>query len=98
MVHKMSKKVKNQFQYGRWYVDSEGDFHKFDFHKFDKFDGTTMVTLGCIIKGEFKYGDNCLGVGYFKNKCILMTLDDMKKHLPQEEWWIDPSNEFFPIY
>lgn len=99
MKHMMDKKVKDQFERGRWYVDSDGEFHKFDrFSDTDNYGDTTMYTSRCYIDGEFGYSDDSLCFGYFDNKCTLMTLDDMKKYLPEDEWWVEPNNEFFPIY
>lgn len=29
---------------------------------------------------------------------IIDIIDEMKMYLPEEEWWVIPSNDLFPIY
>ena len=94
MKHEMSDVVKKQFVLGKWYKDKDGDFHKFK----SLGDNDIINVTATVFDGEYECGSNCCGVGYFNNQCILMTIEEMKEHLPEHEWWSEPSDNLFPIY
>ena len=94
MEHKMSVKVRELFEKDTWYRDIEGDFHKFKC-----FAGDDIINYSAtVLNKKYIKENSCFGVGYFGNLCIPMTITEMKMYLPEEEWWVIPSNDLFPIY
>ncbi len=93
MEHKMSVKVRELFEKDTWYRDIEGDFHKFK-----RFDDDTIHYSATVMSKKYIKENSCFGVGYFGNLCMPMSIDEMKMYLPEEEWWVIPSNDLFPIY
>lgn len=86
-------KDKEKYIKGTWYKDRDGDFIKFD--GFDE--GGDVKLTAAVLDGECeKYNDTWDSAVF--PKCIPMTMEEMKEYLPEEEWWIEPSNELFPIY
>lgn len=86
-------KDKEKYIKGKWYKDKDGDFIKFS--EFDEY-GDVEFTA-CVQYDEYA-SRSC---GWDRDafpECTPMTIEEMKEHLPEHEWWSENSNEMFPIY
>lgn len=88
----MTKKEKNKYEVGKWYKDQDGDFVKFS-----RFEDSWLGFTAEVVNGMYSEFEGGWGETQFP-KCIPMTIDEMKKYLPEHEWWTEHSNELFPIY
>jgi hypothetical protein len=92
----MNKKTRNKFVIGNWYKDDTGDFIKFN--GFNEDSGYEYVKYSaCVSYRDYYLEDDEWSIEVFEN-CTPMTIDEMKAFLPEEEWWVTPSNDLFPIY
>lgn len=92
----MNKKTKNKFVIGNWYKDEDGDFIKFNGFNED-IDPVYVMYNACVAGDEYYLENDQWSIEVFED-CIPMTIDEMKEYLPEEEWWIKPTNDMFPIY
>ena len=89
----MIQEEKDKFQVGKWYKDNTDDFIKFK--EFER-DGDISFTAN-VRKGVFNdYIDSWM-IKYF-SECVPMTIEEMKEHLPESEWWEETTSDLFPIY
>ena len=77
---------------GKWYRDSINDFIKYKSRNKDRIKFTAFVQNGQYCNSENEWND------YYFREVTPMTIDEMKEKLPKEEWWVDNTNEMFPIY
>jgi hypothetical protein len=91
----MKNKTINKFVIGNWYKDEDGDFIKFN--GFDE-DLEYVKYSACIAGTDYHTYEDDWAIECLGDQCIPMTIDEMKEYLPEEEWWIKPTNEMFPIY
>ena len=89
----MVQEEKNKFEVGKWYQDRDNDFIKFK-----EFDRDNFVNFTARVRDN-NYRDEIgsWNLTYIV-KCTPMTIEEMKQYLPEEEWWVEQSNDLFPIY
>lgn len=80
---------------GKWYKDNEGDFIKFE--KFSN-DDTFLTSAHIFVSRHGEYSDGQHYLIASKYSHVPMTIEEMKKYLPEEEWWVASSNDLFPIF
>ena len=96
----MVQEEKNKFEVGKWYQDRDNDFIKFK-----EFNRDNYVNFTARVRDN-NYRDE---IGSWNLTCIVkctpMTIKEMKKYLPKEEWWVEweeptkpINNDLFPIY
>lgn len=84
--------TREELKKGKWYKDDEGDFIKFD-----RFNKSLTVCSAYVFKANYgEYREREFSLSKIRTY-EPMTIDEMKKHLPEHEWWTE-SNELFPIY
>jgi hypothetical protein len=88
----MTQTHKNNFEKGEWYKDRDGDFIKFLKFSGRFVDFTAKVRNGIYRNGYGSWSENMIEM------CIPMTIEEMKEHLPESEWWVKFNNDLFPIY
>jgi hypothetical protein len=89
----MEQEEKDKFEVGKWYKDRDGDFVKFEGFNCNYLEFTSKVRKGNYCNEESEWN-----VTAFTNGCVPMTIEEMKKHLPESEWWVEKISELFPIY
>ena len=82
------------FKKGKWYKDNEGDFIKFYDYDAGYIYGSARIYLS---QGK-KYENDVSSLTFSRNTFSPMSIEEMKKHLPEREWWVEQSNDLFPIY
>ncbi len=83
-----------EFKKGKWYKDNEGDFIKFDCHDSINIYGTAKVYKS---QGK-KYENDVISLTFSRYTFSPMSIEEMKQHLPESEWWEETASDLFPIY
>jgi hypothetical protein len=82
------------FKKGKWYKDDEGDFIKFDYYD----DGFIYNSARIYVSQGKKYEKEPTILTFSRYTYSPMSIEEMKKHLPEEECWVEETNDLFPIY
>ena len=88
----MTQAYKDKFEVGKWYKDRDEDFFKFK-----GFDNNFVDFTGSVRDDRYSSMNGSWNI-HTLPKCTPMTIEEMKQYLPEEEWWVEPSNDLFPIY
>ena len=83
-----------EFKKGKWYKDNEGDFIKFDYYDAGYICGSAKI----FVSQDKKYEKETTSLTFSKYTFNPMSIEEMKKHLPESEWWVEETNDLFPIY
>ena len=93
----MEPKDFEKYIVGKWYKDRDKDFVKFK-----EFEGDYLKFTAYVRYEEYNSAEGAWTVSSFP-KCIPMSINEMKRFLPESEWWDkkqtqNKQSELFPIY
>jgi hypothetical protein len=75
----MTQEEEDKFQVGKWYKDAYSDFIKFNGFSGEQIDFTARIRNGEYWRAESSWNTHSFNV------CTPMTIDEMKRHLPESE-------------
>jgi len=85
----------NELIKGNWYKDNEGDFIKFNYC-----DDNIHISQRLFLSQLQTYRNETFTLNKEKYTYEPMTIEEMKEHLPESEWWVEEQKtvNLFPIY
>ena len=92
----MERLTAEQLEIGKWYEDNEKDFIKIG--KVDLASNTIRVDKRIFLSQLQTYRAESSSLTADNYTFQPMSITDMKNHLPESEWWVEETNDLFPIY
>ena len=92
----MERFTAEQLEIGKWYKDNEKDFIKVS--EVSLASNTIRANKRIFLSQQQPYSVESVSLTADKYTFEPMSVKDMKKHLPESEWWVEETSDLFPIY
>ena len=92
----MERLTAEQLEIGKWYKDNEKDFIKVSEGSLAS--NTIRANKRIFLSQLQTYRAELVSLTADKYTFQPMSITDMEQYLPKSEWWVEETNDLFPIY